>query len=186
MFKNMKLALKIGGGFFIVLILTAAVGFIGWNGMNGVVDRVVKGDDVNRLVKDMLETRQAEKNFILREDQEYAGQVATSIATIKKQATETKAKFEDPANQKQMDDILAAIGNYEKAFDNYIDLFTQAEESEAVMVNAARDVESKSDEIREEQKIYIFLNLVAIIRKYFNWVTNFCFTSHVSKIAYKC
>ena len=75
MFKNMKLALKIGGGFVIILILTAAVGFIGWNGMNGVVDRVDKADDANRLVKDMLETRQTEKNFIIRKDQDYLKQV---------------------------------------------------------------------------------------------------------------
>ena len=66
MFKNMKLAVKIGGGFAIVLILAAAVGFIGWNGMSGVVDRVEKADDVNRLVKELLETRVSEKNYIMR------------------------------------------------------------------------------------------------------------------------
>ena len=35
MFKNMKLAVKIGGGFAVVLILTSIVGFVGWSGMNG-------------------------------------------------------------------------------------------------------------------------------------------------------
>jgi hypothetical protein len=32
MFKDLKLSVKIAGGFAIVLILTAVVGFVGYNG----------------------------------------------------------------------------------------------------------------------------------------------------------
>ena len=89
MFKNMKLAVKIGGGFAIVLILTTVVGFIGWSGMNGVVDRVDKAHDVNRLVKYMLESRQQERNYIIRGDAEYIENVSKIISDIKEQTAVT-------------------------------------------------------------------------------------------------
>ncbi|MCK5197043.1 MAG: methyl-accepting chemotaxis protein, partial [Spirochaetales bacterium] len=152
MFKNMKLALKIGGGFVIILILTAVVGFIGWNGMNGVVDRVEKADDVNRLVKEVLETRQAEKNFIIHGDQEYVEEVATWIETLKKQAKETRAKFNDPVNQAEMDHVLESLGNYEKTFNDYVDLHEQLGEAETRAVTAARAMVAQAEEIRLEQK----------------------------------
>ncbi len=151
MFKNMKLALKIGGGFVIVLILTTAVGFIGWNGMTGVVDRVDKADDANRLVKYMLEARQQEKNFILRGDSEYIEKVAAIITNVKEQAAATRVKFKDPVNQKQMDDILAAINKYEKAFNLYVDLHEEGKLADGKMVAAARAVQAQAEEILKEQ-----------------------------------
>ena len=152
MFKNMKLALKIGGGFVFILILTAVVGLIGWNGMNGVVDRVEKADDVNRLVKEVLETRQTEKNFIIRGDHEYVEEVATWIETLKKQAKETRAKFNDPVNQAEMDHVLESLGNYEKTFNDYVDLHEQLGEAETRAVTAARAMVGHAEEIRKEQK----------------------------------
>ena len=71
MFKNMKLGTKIFGGFSVILILLALIAFVGYNSLQGVVDRVEKSDDVNRLVKDMLEARAQEKNFIIRKDEQY-------------------------------------------------------------------------------------------------------------------
>ena len=49
--KNMKLGTKIAGGFAIVLILTAIVGYVGFNGLGGVTTIVDKADDANRLIK---------------------------------------------------------------------------------------------------------------------------------------
>ena len=58
MFKNLKLGIKIGGGFVIVLILITVVGFLRYTGMSGVAERVAdEVGDVNREVKELLETR---------------------------------------------------------------------------------------------------------------------------------
>ena len=40
MFNNLRLGVKIGGSFTLVLILTAIVALVGWDGMYGVVNRV--------------------------------------------------------------------------------------------------------------------------------------------------
>ena len=71
MFKDMKLGMKIAGGFAIVLILTAIVGYVGYNGLGGVTDIVDKADDGNRLIKLAKDCRVEEKNFIMRGDKKY-------------------------------------------------------------------------------------------------------------------
>jgi methyl-accepting chemotaxis protein len=152
MLKNSKLATKIAGGFAIVLILLIAVAYVGYSGLSGVTGRVDKADDVNRLIKLMLATRQQEKNFIIRGDKTYVDKVAEEVDAIKKQASETKSKFKDPANKQQMDEVLGAAAKYEKAFADYVGLTGKQHAAEEVMVKEARELESLADTIRQEQK----------------------------------
>jgi methyl-accepting chemotaxis protein len=152
MFKNLKLGTMAIGGFAIVLILTAIVAYVGYNGLAGVADRVNKADDVNRLVKDMLASRQQEKNFIIRGDKEYADKVRGEVANIRKQANETKAKFTDPVNRQQMDDVLNAVGRYEKAFEEYVGFAEKQKVADGNMVKNARELQKVADDMRQEQK----------------------------------
>ncbi|HUU41913.1 MAG TPA: methyl-accepting chemotaxis protein, partial [Desulfatiglandales bacterium] len=135
-FKDLKLSAKIGGGFAIVLILTLVIGILGWNGIGGVADRVDKGDDINRLVKIILTARQQEKNFIIRGDDKYIERVKEEVASLKDQASETKGKFKDPLNKRQMDEVLAAVTEYEKEFGGYVDIEKKVREAEEKMVVA--------------------------------------------------
>ena len=152
MLKNLKLGAKIVGGFVIVLVLLAVVAYVGYNGLTGVVDRVEKADDVNRLIKDTLHSRQQEKNFIIRGDKEYADKVQEYVAHLKKQAKETKDKFKDSANKQQMDEVVTAVGKYEKGFGDYVDLQVKVGAADARMVEAARGLQAMADTIRAEQK----------------------------------
>lgn len=120
MFKNMKLGTMAIAGFSFVILLAAIVAYIGYSGMLSIEDRVHNADDVNRMVKEMLGTRQQEKNFIIRGGKEYINKTEKHIAGLKKQANETKIKFKDPVNKKQMDDVLAAVGDYEAAFSSHV------------------------------------------------------------------
>lgn len=150
MFKNMKLGSKIIGGFSIVLILLAIVAYVGFNGLSGVVDRVVNTEDMNRIIKFTLETRQQEKNFIIRKDKEYVKRVNDLVPEIKDQANATKSTFNDPANKQQMDQIISAIGKYETAYKRYVDLFDQKNSTEASMVDNARALRTQSENILEQ------------------------------------
>ena len=152
MFKNMKLSLKVGGGFTIILILTAVVSFIGWSGMSGVVGRVDKLNDVNQIEKDILEARRAEKNYIQRGDEVYINQNADLIVAIEKQISITKGKFSNPVNITQMDEVALAVQNYKKAFDSYIALSHSLKEAEARAVEDARQLMILAEDIRLSQK----------------------------------
>ena len=65
MLKNMKLGTMAIGGFALVLILTAIVSYVGYNGMTGIIDRVEKADDVNRVIKTILKSPLCQEPFSL-------------------------------------------------------------------------------------------------------------------------
>ena len=152
MFKEMKMGTKIAGLAALLIVLTGIVAFVGYNGLSRVIDRVEKADDVNRMVKTMLATRQQEKNFIIRGDKKYIDTVKENVANLKKQANETKDKFKDPANRQQMDDVLTAIRKYENAFGEFTELVEKQKLSDTAMVKNARALQSIAEEMRKEQK----------------------------------
>ena len=152
MFKNMKLSMKLGIGFGIVLVLTGAIALVGLLGMTGVVDRVDKSDDVNRLVKSLLEARRQEKNFILRKDLKYAEQVGKIVDEMRSQIAITRDKFTDSANKAQMNEVEAAVNDYERSFNSMV---KDQGEIDAVMGRmrglAAQAIE-RSEELRTDMK----------------------------------
>ncbi|MCK5541188.1 MAG: methyl-accepting chemotaxis protein [Desulfobacterales bacterium] len=152
MFKNMRLGTKIVSGFAIVLIFLCVVSFIGFNSLSGVVGRVDKADDVNRIVKDILETRQQEKNYIIRGDETYIKEVEEHALKLIEQATETKNKFDQKANKDQMDQVMEKVNDYSKAFKEYVDLDNQKDKTMEEMRARAREALAQAEAIRADQK----------------------------------
>ena len=158
MFKNMKIGVKLGIGFTITVLLAAGIGFVGLSAIGKILDRVGKADDMNRLVKIALETRRSEKNFIIRKDRKYVDEVATNITEIKENASNAKARFRTAENKKMMDDILVALGEYEKAFARVTELVLAGadqkllDEADAVLTKEARGIQELAEEARKDQK----------------------------------
>ena len=108
MFQNLKIGTKIASGFVIMIILLIFIAYIGYNGIRNVEDRVIKADDTNRLVKLALETRRAEKNYILRGGENNMSEVNNGIQRMLDQSRTTKDVFNQLINKNQMDTIAEA------------------------------------------------------------------------------
>ena len=151
MFNNLKIAEKLIGAFTAILILTALVGYFGFKGLNDVIDRVSKAEDVNTLVKEIYRTRTDEKDFIIREESVYSDKVHEGIDLIRSQAKKTKAKFKEKLNKDQMDDVRAVVNQYEDAFTRYVELESQKDMAMEEMRAAARDALAQAEDIRVDQ-----------------------------------
>lgn len=160
MFKNVKLAVKIGGGFGILLVFAVAMAFFGIKGLSSVVNRTEKADDVNRIVKMMLTSRQHEKNYIIRKDVKYAEKVDQEISSLIEETEKLSNKFNQQVNKQQAAAIINKAGLYKKAFDLYTEFEGKKNESMAKMRQAASDVLKKAEEGRADQK-----KQLVIIRK---------------------
>jgi len=121
-FKDFRLSTKLIGGFSIVLILTIIIAYVGYKGLSRVTTRVEKSDDVNRLVKSLLETRLQEKNFIIRNDDTHTTNVNKGIKDITDQAGAIKDQFKQKINKEQMGQVMSEIKVYSTAFQDYVDL----------------------------------------------------------------
>jgi len=152
MFKNMKLGTKIAGGFAIVLILTAVVGYVGFSGLGGVVTIVDKADDGNRFIKWALACRRDEKNYIMKGDSEYVGKVDNTVDQIMALAQDIESRFNQEKNKKQAQRILAAAIKYKKNFGDFVKLTGDQAKADADMVAAARKVHELCEESRAGQK----------------------------------
>ncbi|MGE4420817.1 MAG: methyl-accepting chemotaxis protein [Pseudodesulfovibrio sp.] len=144
--------MKLGIGFGIVLVLTAAIAVISLKGMASIQDRVDKADDANRLVRFILEGRIKEKNYILRKDATLLEAHAATLKDLFAQANATSDKFDNQANKAQMTATIEAVRNYEKAFADYVDLERKKVANLAQMRDSAKAALTLAEELRSEQK----------------------------------
>ncbi|ACS78281.1 HAMP domain-containing methyl-accepting chemotaxis protein [Maridesulfovibrio salexigens] len=152
MLKNMKLAMKLGLSFGLMIILTIAMAYVGHNGMQGIEDRVDKADDVNRMVRTILETRMSEKNYILRSDDTYLQKHRKFISALREQIEITNQKFSQKVNHDQMTELGQAVNKYESAFARYVELVNSRAETMETMRAYARTALSELEKVRSEQK----------------------------------
>ncbi|NDV22813.1 methyl-accepting chemotaxis protein [Desulfovibrio sp. JC022] len=118
MFKNLKLGWKIGGGFVVVLLLTAVVGVVGWYGLSKVADEAKRTDVVSRAVSDMYNSRLMVLYYTLRGTAEYEDKFHSSINEIGKSISANKDIFAG----KGLADITAVAdksSRYNEIFDKY-------------------------------------------------------------------
>ncbi|MBF0573417.1 MAG: methyl-accepting chemotaxis protein [Desulfamplus sp.] len=170
MFNNVKLGIKIYGGFAIIILFVAIVASVGYKSLASVVDRVDKLDDVNLMVKMILEARRHEKNYIIRKDVSYIAKVDENVNKIIKHASHVKDQFKDPLNKAQMEEVIQKVKVYYSAFSNYVllsqqrlaieadndqklkDLTKKQEDADNVMVKAARDATKMCEDATADQK----------------------------------
>jgi methyl-accepting chemotaxis protein len=152
MLKNMRLGLKLGLGFGLVLLLTLLVAVIGYQSLHGVQDRVDKADDVNRLVRFILEARVVEKNYMQRKDEKYLDEHAEALKKLNAQVTQTRNKFDQELNKKQMDSVKGAVQKYAEEFSGYVAMEGQKNTAMAAMREHARTALTEIEALREDQK----------------------------------
>jgi methyl-accepting chemotaxis protein len=122
MFKNVKLATKIIGGFGFVIVLLLVVAYSGYSGLSNVEGRVAKVEALNGLDNGIMTAREDEKNFMLRHDHQYANAVLEQVKEISAQATADQELFKDPADRAQLETSVADVSTYEKTFQHYVEL----------------------------------------------------------------
>lgn len=161
MFQNLKIGTKIASGFGLTLILLIILAYVGYNGIKNVQNRVIKADDTNRLVKYALETRQAEKNYILWGGEDYLSEVGDGIQRILDQAKITKDRFDQMINKDQMDTVISAVKNYQRSFNLYVKTEDVKSLDMEEMRTQANEVLAEIELLRQDQKNQLTSDLQA-------------------------
>lgn len=116
MWNNWNVGTKIGLGFAVILMLVGFVGYTGFTSLLKVTDRSEKSNDIQAIVKNILEARRHEKNLIIRKEADYRDKTLKAVAEVKKQALASKECFSEEGNKKLMDEVVSATAEYETAF----------------------------------------------------------------------
>ena len=152
MLKKLKLTTKLLGSFLVVLAILVLVGVVGYRAMMGVVSRAEKMTDVNTIVQLILETRQQEKNFMIRKDEESLKKQSESIAKLFEQVKTTSAKFADQADKDKAASVETDAKAYQAAFQTYVDLNKQRDATMEGIRAAGRSILEVVEKMAADQK----------------------------------
>jgi methyl-accepting chemotaxis protein len=169
--KNWTIGRQIAVGFTLVLILLCAVGYQGYSSLRAVVDHSRKSDDMQAMVKTLLEARRNEKNLILRKQSDYRDKTLSEIAEIKSQALLDKDRFVEANNKKLMDDVVASVTVYESAFRRYAEIVLgggspkDLEDLDKQMVASARKAQENCEAAIKDQKAEMAIAVASAQRR---------------------
>ncbi|WP_151900205.1 methyl-accepting chemotaxis protein [Sulfurimonas hydrogeniphila] len=115
-------------------------------------DKSQKASISNKIVKEMLEARINEKNYIRRKDANYANELQKLVQESLQEAKALKKSFKDPQNKQLVQDVITNIEQYLHLFKKFQKLRDASLEEEAKMVKEAKDVEIIASKVRDIQK----------------------------------
>lgn len=202
MWKNWSLGVKIGISFCLVFIFLGLVGSTGYSSLRTVVDRSRKSDEMQAIVKNILEARRHEKNLIIRKEADYRDKALNAVADVKKQALAAKQRFKQENNKKLMDDVITATTDYETAFHRMASLVLAGGDStpeqaelDKKMVAAARNAQEKCEAALKDQqeemaeavvtaqrKILLFSVMALLLCSLFAFLITRSITSQIKKL----
>ncbi|MFW6282550.1 MAG: HAMP domain-containing protein, partial [Minisyncoccales bacterium] len=126
--NDVKISHKIIGGFTILLIITAIIGFVGYNSLINAGERVEKFEGAVNIEKLGNALRAEAKNFVIAGDDYYGGREETVLFYYDQKAeelsgviTETKAMFERQVDIDAIEELNGAFEDYDKAMQNYFE-----------------------------------------------------------------
>jgi len=120
MFKNLKLAVKLGLGFGLILLFCAVITLVAYNSQNKIIDRADKAAQVSELNADMLLSRADVLYYMDEKKPERVESFKKRMAESKKRAAEMKDRFQVAENKKSLNDLVQASIVYEADFDRYV------------------------------------------------------------------
>lgn len=161
--RQMKLSTKILSGFVFLLFLTTAMAYLGWHNLKVLTAYVDQRVILNQIIRNTLEARRQEKNYIIRGGQEYLDQVSLSLQAIKDLAAAGRRAMPDQASQASFDRTQQALGLYEAAFNRYVSTRQQdkqnspddkglLDQADKDMVSGARALLQEVDAALSKQK----------------------------------
>jgi methyl-accepting chemotaxis protein len=153
MFKNMKLATKLAMGFGILIVISAILGYTGWNSVGTIEKQVTNADDANRLIKWSLDGRMMEKNFIQRKDKKYYEDGQELATRFLEQCEVTGNNLNVLADKEMVNKSGQEIKVWLTGLQEYVELEDKKIAADAEMVAGARAAIEEIEKMRADQKV---------------------------------
>ncbi len=182
MLKNLKMRAKI---FLIVILGIVALTVVAIPTiiqLNSTIDRLDKAEELNKVDRRFNEMRRQEKNFIIRKDTESLDAFQKAYDDGIKVINDLSKRFNNPKNQKMLEDIKSSLVNYKNDFfvlvkeiesehaqeykmtDSEKTMVEKARETSELMVVFRRDQNNQADEeINGLKTTIITVGIIALL-----------------------
>ncbi|MBF6028208.1 methyl-accepting chemotaxis protein [Pseudomonas sp. P115] len=146
---NVSVKSKLGVGFGLVLLLTLMITFTGWTGLGDVISR---GDklgyisSLNALSKDL---RIARLDYEMRRGEQGPNAVSDLLNKLDSGLKTASSLIEQPADIALIDDQLAAVDQYKRAFSTMVQAAAHREDARSKLGDTADNAVAKINEIEK-------------------------------------
>jgi len=146
---NVSVKRKLGIGFGLVLLLTLLITFTGWTGMSGIISR---GDklgfisSLNELTKDL---RLARLDYEMRRGEQGPGTVNDLLGKLDSGLQTARGLIEQPADAAKVDQQLAAVAEYKRAFADMVQAGANREDARGKLGATADNAVARVAEVEK-------------------------------------
>ena len=113
---NVSVNRKLGVGFGLVLLLTCLITFTGWTGLSGVMSRGDKLGFISSLIELSKDLRIARLDYDIHHGEQGPGAVNDLLDRLETGLKTARTLIEQPADAAMVDQQLAAVAEYKRAF----------------------------------------------------------------------
>ncbi|MFP5223274.1 MAG: methyl-accepting chemotaxis protein [Acidobacteriota bacterium] len=145
--KNVKLGVRIGAGFAVLIALSLAVCAAGWMGLRAVLDSAGKSENVGNVYSRVLLARIDALNVMYADDEKRVEPFKANLQTARSQTAALKESFTDSWNRAKMDEITGSVKAYESDFGAFHDAKTAKMVSVRAMAAAAADLQKAATDL---------------------------------------
>ncbi len=150
--KPTSLGAKLLAGFSLVLALTAVVAGVGFRGLTRVTSGVEKRDAASDMAASMMEARQEELKFVVREEPVHVEGVNRHLHSLIEQAGSVQNDLDDSPDLRRVAQVIDGAGAYRSAFNDYVALSKERVETMTEMDRRAETALARAEAIGIDQK----------------------------------
>ncbi|WP_339435782.1 methyl-accepting chemotaxis protein [Pseudomonas sp. EL_65y_Pfl1_R32] len=146
---NVSVKTKLGVGFGLVLLLTLMITFTGWTGLSGVISRGDKLGYIASLNDLSKELRIARLDFEMRRGERGPTTVNGFLGQLESGLKTARTLIEQPAEIALIDDQLAAVDQYKRAFEAMVQAGANRENARSKLGDTADNAVANVSEVEK-------------------------------------
>ncbi|BDM20603.1 methyl-accepting chemotaxis protein [Pseudomonas sp. LRP2-20] len=134
---NVSVNRKLGLGFGLVLLLTLAITFTGWQGLDSVTARGDKLGNISVIHQYTQELRIARQHYQRDRNEAAIGELEKALGTLERQINFMLGQIEQPTDQQRLQQQQAAVSQYLQAFNDLKQAAQRREAARGVLGDSA-------------------------------------------------
>ncbi|AKO51798.1 chemotaxis protein [Marinobacter psychrophilus] len=162
MFSNWSIGGKLAAGITLLILLSVVIGAIGLFTLHNYGERSLVVADVGSVESALLEARTAEKNYLLRKQDQYLERVTTLTNAASLQMEDLKPRLVAQADIDRLNAMQAGIQQYQKNLGALANTINQRSEAIQTLEKSSRLVESR---LSTEKLLFEAENMVKQMRR---------------------
>ncbi len=150
--KDIKISKKLYIGFGAVLALTLIIGYVGFNGLNTLSEKVQNATDANELVKDVKDMALDRNLYVYDQDRKHYEHVQEVTTEMFQEMETTRSRFKDPKDIEMMNEAEETMRHYVENWGEWVDITEKGITAREEMIQAAIEAENGCKNLNQNQQ----------------------------------